>query len=130
MAGETRKAAEKRIAFGEFLRMKRNEAKIGLREFARRVGVSPAYVSRIEHGRDNPPKIETLEKMEKVLGVTPAELVAMANEVPSDFVKAFTRSKVNREMLPQFMRVVRDGKLTKEDWEKLIKSARQKGRRE
>jgi len=110
------------LPFGDRLRMYRLKADISLREFARKLGVSSAYICRIEKNRDYPPSVELLEKMEKVLGLGPGTLVAEANKVPSDFLKVFTENKENTEMLPRFMRIVSKKKLTKDDWERIIKS--------
>ncbi len=113
----------KEQSFGERLRMYREDASIGLREFARKLGVSSAYICRVEKDRDYPPSAEMLEKMEDIFELPRGTLVAEAKRVPSDFVKAFTKNKANTEMLPRFMRIVRDKKLTKEDWERIISAA-------
>jgi transcriptional regulator with XRE-family HTH domain len=104
--------------------MCRKDAGIGLREFARKLGVSSAYICRVEKDRDYPPSAKMLEKMEDILELPRGTLVAEANKVPSDFVKAFTKNKENTEMLPRFMRIVNDKKLTKEDWDRIIEAAK------
>lgn len=50
--------------FGNYVRSKREEAGITLTEFAKRLKISPAYWSRIETGRENPPKDELLAPIE------------------------------------------------------------------
>ena len=44
------------MAFGDFIRQKREEAGIPLNDFARRIDISPAYWSRIERNMEKPPK--------------------------------------------------------------------------
>jgi transcriptional regulator with XRE-family HTH domain len=39
---------------GEFIRKKRDEANISLRELARQIGITPPFLSDIELGRRNP----------------------------------------------------------------------------
>jgi len=116
-------SGSKRQSFGEYLRMRRKTAGIGLREFARRLDVSSAYICRVEKDRDYPPSAEMLEKMEDVLELPRGTLVAEAKRIPSDFVKAFTKNKENTEMLPRFMRIVSNKKLSKEDWERILSAA-------
>ena len=41
------------MAFGQTVRMHRNTKGIGLNEFAERLGVSPAYWSRVEREQEN-----------------------------------------------------------------------------
>ncbi len=46
---------EKNMEFGTFMRREREDRGIGLREMARRVGVSPTYLSRVERNQFTPP---------------------------------------------------------------------------
>ena len=41
--------------FGEFVRRKREEKEIGLREMAKMIGVSPTYLSKVERDEFPPP---------------------------------------------------------------------------
>lgn len=59
--------------FGASMRMLRQDAGCSLRDLAGAVGVSPAYLSRVEHGHDAPPTPERLRSIATVLGV-PVEL--------------------------------------------------------
>ena len=43
------------MAFGQTVRFHRNDKGFGLNEFAERLGVSPAYWSRVEREQENPP---------------------------------------------------------------------------
>lgn len=55
------------------MRMLRQDAGFSLRDLAGAVGVSSAYLSRVEHGHDAPPTPERLRSIATVLGV-PVEL--------------------------------------------------------
>lgn len=51
----------------ESIRLKRTEKKINQQELAKRVGISPAYMCRIENGKDTP-SIDLVDRINKVLG--------------------------------------------------------------
>lgn len=70
--------------FGTFVRAKREEADITLTEFARQLGISPAYWSRIETGRENPPKDELIKKAAELLRVPADDLFVEAARLPPD----------------------------------------------
>ena len=71
--------------FGATLRLLRLESGLGLRDLARRLGVSSAYLSRVEHGLDSAPTPERLRAMAGELGVPAALLIDLARRV-SPFV--------------------------------------------
>ncbi len=60
--------------FGKLLRIARKAAGIGVRQFAREMGLSPSYVSRVEHGGTAAFKDEDIEKAETILGLPPESL--------------------------------------------------------
>jgi HTH-type transcriptional regulator, competence development regulator len=70
--------------FGTYVRTKREEAGMTLTEFARQLEISPAYWSRIETGRENPPKDELIKKAATILGLTEDELFIEASRLPPD----------------------------------------------
>ncbi len=126
---DAREEAMERLAFGAFLRSSRLDKKMTLREFAKAVEVTPAYISRIETGRDGPPSSGILEKMEDVLKLRRGTLFAAAKEAPREFIEAFTKDQVSKEMLPRFMRAVQKTDLSEEDWEEIIRNIRDKGKK-
>ena len=70
--------------FGTYVRTKREEAGMTLTEFARQLEISPAYWSRIETGRENPPKDELIRKAATILGLSEDELFIEASRLPPD----------------------------------------------
>ena len=70
--------------FGTYVRTKREEVGMTLTEFARQLEISPAYWSRIETGRENPPKDELIEKAAVILGVSEDDLFIEASRLPPD----------------------------------------------
>ena len=73
--------------FGSYVRKKREEADIKLTDFAHRLEISPAYWSRIENGKENPPKDELIEKAAKILGIPADQLFSEAARLPPDMQK-------------------------------------------
>lgn len=75
-----------RNRFGAFLRAQR-EALPGapsLRSFASTVGLTPARLSRIERGLDDPPDFERIEILASALQQSPDVLLAVAGRVAPD----------------------------------------------
>lgn len=71
--------------FGATLRMLRIDAGVSLRALAERVGVSNAYLSRVENGHDASPTPDRLVAIASALGVAPSALVELGDKV-SPFV--------------------------------------------
>ena len=70
--------------FGIYVRTKREEVGMTLTELARQLEISPAYWSRIETGRENPPKDELIRKAATILGLSEDELFIEASRLPPD----------------------------------------------
>lgn len=64
--------------FGTALRLLRLDAGMSLGELARRIGVSAAYVSRVEHGHDPAPTPDRLGAIARALDLPPLVLVELA----------------------------------------------------
>lgn len=64
--------------FGASLRMLRVEARWSLRDLSAAIGVSPAYLSRVEHGHDAPPTPDRLHAIARALGVHAGLLLDLA----------------------------------------------------
>jgi PTS system nitrogen regulatory IIA component len=60
--------------FGASLRLLRNEAGLSLKELGQAVGVSPAYLSRVENGHDAPPTVDRIRSIAETFGV-PVDLL-------------------------------------------------------
>ncbi len=63
----------------EKIKAERLKLKIGVREFAERLGVSPGYLSRVEV-RGEIPSPELICKIGDLLGIEPEELLDLAKE--------------------------------------------------
>lgn len=77
--------------FGDTVRNLRVAQDLGLRETATKVGISPAYLSRIERGKESPPRPEVIKKLAKLLGADPDVLFRMSSSTDpevADFLHA------------------------------------------
>jgi transcriptional regulator with XRE-family HTH domain len=72
------------MRFGHFIRTRRTEAGFGLREFARKVGISATYQSRIETGHFPSPSIEIIIKMSEILNGDADFFLAMGDKIHPD----------------------------------------------
>ena len=72
------------MSFGTMVRARRNAMGYGLNEFAARLGLSPAYWSRIERGHEKPPRDDIIERVAAILEVRLDELFVQAKRLPPD----------------------------------------------
>lgn len=69
------------VQFGATLRLLRTDAGVSLRALAQQIGVSNAYLSRVENGHDAIPTPDRLVEIARVLGLNPATLLELAHKV-------------------------------------------------
>ncbi len=72
--------------FGETIRDLRVAQNLGLRQTASKVGISPAYLSRIERGKEHPPRPEVIKQLAKVLAADPDVLFCLSSSTDPDVV--------------------------------------------
>ena len=70
------------VQLGQAIRAVREERGLSLRELARRVNVSPSFVSQVELGKANP-SVGTLYSLVSVLGTTLDDLMGDASDDPA-----------------------------------------------
>ncbi|HRF64281.1 MAG TPA: helix-turn-helix transcriptional regulator [Candidatus Competibacter sp.] len=75
--------------FGEYVRKLREQRRevnrrYSVRQTAQRIGVEPAYLSKIERGDVSPPSEETIRRLAADLGEDADLLLALAGKVSSD----------------------------------------------
>lgn len=119
------------MTFGEFLNMKRTEAKITIRSFANAVGISPSFLCDLENGsRAFPAKSkktpDLLERMVATLNLNDNDAklfkdyaeqsMLSGNRIPSEISNYLQRVPEAQQAL----RLAKDKSVTKEDWEKII----------
>ena len=69
-----------RKSFGALVRREREAKEIGLREMAKKIGVSPTYLSKVERDEFPPPAEDKVRKIAEIIGRDADELAA-ANTV-------------------------------------------------
>jgi transcriptional regulator with XRE-family HTH domain len=79
------------MAFGEVIRARRTEMRIGLNDMAERLGISAAYWSRIERGLESPPRDELIEKCAAILALRLDDLFVEARRLPPDMQREIGR---------------------------------------
>lgn len=80
------------MTFGEYIRerreaLKKDDRKYSVRQVAQRIGVEPAYLSKIERGDVAPPSEGKIRALALELGEDPDVLLAMAGKVSSDLLE-------------------------------------------
>jgi HTH-type transcriptional regulator, competence development regulator len=112
--------------FGDYVRSTRSalaeaDVRFSLRQVAGRIGVEPAYLSKVERGLVAPPSEGTILRLAADLGEDPDMLLAMAGKVSSELQKIILRrpkqfAELIRELknapdhaILRFVREVRDG---------------------
>jgi transcriptional regulator with XRE-family HTH domain len=106
--------------FGETIRVLREAQSLGLRTAAEQLSISPAYLSRIERGREKPPRPELIRKMATLFGGDADVLFRLAQSTDpelADYVNSVPA-------LPEFLRTAMAARLTSEDFQQLIEQIR------
>ena len=65
-------------------RLRQDDRRFSVRQVAGRVGIEPAYLSKIERGEVAPPSEATTVRLARELGEDPDVLLALAGKVPGD----------------------------------------------
>ena len=109
-------------SFGETIREMREAQALGLRAAASRLGISAAYLSRIERGRERPPKPELVKRIATLLGGNPDLLFRLAESTDPDLAD-YIHLTPN---VPEFLRTAKAMALTSEDFEVLIEEVKRR----
>jgi HTH-type transcriptional regulator, competence development regulator len=105
-------------SFGALVRQEREAKEIGLREMAKKIGVSPTYLSKIERGDFDPPAEDKVRKIAEIIGRDPDELLALAGRVASDLTDIIRQQPRG---MADFLRAAKG--LTAEDMARLARQA-------
>ena len=105
---------------GEMIRETRKTKGLGLRETARHLEVSAAYLTDIEKNRRTPSDAR-LQELAIWLGLDIAELRSLAGRFDDVVKQIAVQDKVTADKVPTFLRAAR--RLTAEEWDQLIQKA-------
>jgi transcriptional regulator with XRE-family HTH domain len=120
----------KTLSFGTFLRTKRAEQRIGLREMCVKLKYDPSNYSKIERGVSPPPYDEKFYKeVAKILRIKTSsgeyeKMKDLADISKGEIPKDLLEDKNFIPLLPAFFRTFRGEKPTQEEILKLIESIR------
>jgi HTH-type transcriptional regulator, competence development regulator len=107
-----------RKSFGALVRQEREAREIGLREMAKKIGISPTYLSKVERDEFPPPAEDKVRKIAQIIGRDADELLALAGRVASDLNEIIRQRP--REMA-DFLRTAKS--LTADDLARLTRAA-------
>ncbi len=99
------------LMFGHTLRMLRTTAGISLRSLAKKIDVSPAYLSQIELGKQPPPTHSRIAKIADIIGIPVALLMEMSHR-PNPEVIVLLRG--NQE-LNKLIKIIHESGLRQKD---------------
>jgi HTH-type transcriptional regulator, competence development regulator len=77
-------SSEETTEIGAYIKRVRESKKLGVNQLAQYAGISAAQISRIENGKRENPKPETLAKLAKALKVDYDELMSKAGYINSE----------------------------------------------
>ena len=102
--------------FGETLRQLRIAQDLGLRETASKVGISPAYLSRIERGKELPPKPDIIKALARALATDPDVLFRLSASTDPDITELLKE----RPKVLELLRIVMAKHLSDEQLDRII----------
>jgi PTS system nitrogen regulatory IIA component len=92
------------IAFGPTIRLLRQAKGISLRELARQLGVSPAFLSQIEAGRQHKIPRARIVQVAEMLGVSEGYLLGAARQMHPELMKFMSETPEAAEFMLTAMR--------------------------
>jgi transcriptional regulator with XRE-family HTH domain len=97
-------------AFGTYVRHRRerlreSDARYSVRQVARRIGVEPSFLSKVERGEAPAPSEAKVVALARELGEDPDVLLALAGKVSSDLKDAIRKRP---ELFASLIRELRD----------------------
>lgn len=102
--------------FGQTLRELRQAQGLGLRETAGLVGISPAYLSRIERGKESPPTPRVIKELARVLAADPDVLFRLSSSTDPDITNILQK----RPRVLDFIRYIMERDVTDEQLDAII----------
>lgn len=105
--------------FGETIRDLRIAQDFGLRETAITIGISPAYLSRIERGKERPPRPEIIKQLAKMLAADPDVLFRLSSSTDPDVVDYLH----DQPEVMNLLRFIKDNNFSKDEIINLTRTA-------
>ena len=106
--------------FGNALRALRLAQDLGLRETAGKIGISPAYLSRIERDKERPPKPDVIKALAKELAADPDVLFRLSLSTDPEITDFLN----DQPELMEIVRFIKESRFNKRQLETLLASAK------
>jgi transcriptional regulator with XRE-family HTH domain len=117
------------LNFGDFITQKREEKNITLREMAKKLNITPPYLSDVEKDRRNPFDLERLRFIASILLLSEEDKTTMMdlvgkkrNQIAPDLI-AYIKE---RNYVTAALRTARDLDAGEEDWLEFINTLKRK----
>jgi transcriptional regulator with XRE-family HTH domain len=107
------------INFGKTIRDLRVAQDLGLRDTATKVGISPTYLSRIERGKERPPRPDIIKELAKILAADPDVLFRLSSSTDPEVVAYLHEQSEVMNLL----RYIKETSFTEADIKSLIQAA-------
>jgi transcriptional regulator with XRE-family HTH domain len=103
--------------FGEFIKAKRLAARVGLRLFAKMIGMQPSNYCNIESGSLKPPAPDIVDRIGKALSIRPSDdeyalLCDLAARERDEVAADIKRIIEERDLIPAMLRTLENEHVT------------------
>lgn len=115
--------------FGEFLQRKRTEKQITLRKMAEMIGITASYLTDIEKDRRNPPEMEKLELISRILMLNDEDKTTMydlAGKKRNSVAPDLPDYIMEHDYVSAALRTARDLDASEADWLKFVEVLKQR----
>lgn len=115
--------------FGEFVQEKREEKQITLRKFADTIGFSAPFWSDVEKDRRNPPEIDKLHLIARILNLTESEnaiMLDLAGKKRNSVAPDLPDYIMERDYVAAALRTARDLDAGEKEWNEFIEELRKR----
>lgn len=109
--------------FGATIRKLRQAQELGLRETAGKVGISPAYLSRIERDKERPPRPQIIRKLAQTLAADPDVLFRLSASTDPEIVSYLNE----RPIVMNLLRFIQEAEFADHDIRRLLHVAKEIG---
>ena len=115
--------------FGEFVQEKREEKQMTLRKFAEAIGFSAPFWSDVEKDRRNPPEIDKLHLIARILNLTESEnaiMLDLAGKKRNSVAPDLPDYIMERDYVAAALRTARDLDAGEKEWNEFIDELRKR----
>ena len=115
--------------FGEFVQEKREEKQMTLRKFAEAIGFSAPFWSDVEKDRRNPPEIDKLHLIARILNLTESEnaiMLDLAGKKRNSVAPDLPDYIMERDYVAAALRTARDLDAGEKEWNEFIEELRKR----